>query len=342
LKFFVAVPFTATANGNESGFVQLDWRQSQKQKEKDAASLSPQLSNGTQKMVSNGPTQRRKQPQQKQQGQQQESPPGELSNGDVASTKAEASSWSWGEYLKRLWKRGSWEWYLAVCDIPLLSKYSFLPLISLPSSEQMGALHKTAEHFRDIGATVKYISFEELETAHWFDLWSVAMNDATASPFVDVISDGKEKINVLAEFGKWIIGLSDHTLPALCLAFFERLFWLSPKKRLDRLRGQLNALKEKLNELLGEDGVLLVPTLPMVAPIHHLPLLHFSDCAYTGIFNMLELPATAVPTGLGQSTQMPTGLQIVGGSRKDALTIAVAIHLQESGLAQSIVPTPNP
>jgi len=60
---------------------------------------------------------------------------------------------------------------------------------------------------------------------------------------------------------------------------------------------------------LGDDGVLLVPPSTACAPHHHQPLTKQLDFAYTGIFNVLGLPATQVPLGLG-SLGLPLGVQV--------------------------------
>jgi fatty acid amide hydrolase 2 len=50
---------------------------------------------------------------------------------------------------------------------------------------------------------------------------------------------------------------------------------------------------------------------------------------YQGVFNVLELPATAIPLGLGRGG-LPLGLQAVGPHCGDHLTIAVALALEDA------------
>ena len=48
----------------------------------------------------------------------------------------------------------------------------------------------------------------------------------------------------------------------------------------------------------------------------------------------MELPATAVPTGLS-ADGLPVGVQVVGGFCCDEVTIAVAIALEAAGAARA-------
>jgi fatty acid amide hydrolase 2 len=50
---------------------------------------------------------------------------------------------------------------------------------------------------------------------------------------------------------------------------------------------------------------------------------------YTAIFNVLELPVTQVPLGIGKRG-LPLGVQVVGAHGNDHLTIAVARELEKS------------
>ena len=72
------------------------------------------------------------------------------------------------------------------------------------------------------------------------------------------------------------------------------------------------------------------------APRHHENLLRFTDAAQTGLFNVMELPATAVPLGTG-SGHLPLGCQVVAGFGHDRLSLAVAIALEREGVARSVV-----
>ena len=189
---------------------------------------------------------------------------------------------------------------------------------------------------RRTGRAVERVRLDKMDRC--FDIWGAALQTANPVAFAKVISEGKPReVSPVMELAKWLLTGghgSDHTLPAIALALTENLAKLTPQrnKELDKLN---SALRDEINALLGNDGVLLFPSLPTPAPTHGpLPnLLRFADYAACGIFNTLELPATAVPMGLSDEG-LPTGLQIVAANGCDHLTIATALALEEDGAAR--------
>ncbi len=121
---------------------------------------------------------------------------------------------------------------------------------------------------------------------------------------------------------------SPHTLPLLVLTLLEQFPNLATGQRKHFVQlGQ--QLKQQLNEILGDDGVLVMPVFPEVAPRHGAPIFKpfdFVDCA---IVNAMELPATAVPMGLNAGG-IPTGIQVVANQDCDHLSIACALALEQA------------
>jgi fatty acid amide hydrolase 2 len=86
-------------------------------------------------------------------------------------------------------------------------------------------------------------------------------------------------------------------------------------------------LDEQFQSILGNDGVFLYPSHPILAPYHNEPIFYPFNFAYTGIFNALGYPVTQVPLGLSKDG-FPLGLQVAGTMNNDRLTIAVAGELE--------------
>lgn len=154
-----------------------------------------------------------------------------------------------------------------------------------------------------------------------FEIWSALMKAAEPEPFAAQLGQGRP-ISVLGELAKWSFGRSVHTLPALALALLE-----SVPTATQRYVEQCAELRAELLEALGEDGVLLYPPYPRVAPRHNRPLLRPFDFAYCGIFNVLGFPSTQVPLGLN-AEGLPLGTQVIAAPGQDARTIAVAQALE--------------
>ena len=91
-------------------------------------------------------------------------------------------------------------------------------------------------------------------------------------------------------------------------------------------------LRDDLELLLGDDGVLVYPTHSTPAPYHGQPLMKMLttafNFAYTGIFNMTGNPVTQVPLGLG-SWGVPLGVQLVCGHNQDRLGLALALEVEK-------------
>ena len=141
---------------------------------------------------------------------------------------------------------------------------------------------------------------------------------------------GGVPVNPLKELLYWLVQFPRHTLPAIGLGILEKSapnpdFVTAMRERCDELR-------QEFTDLLGDDGVFLYPTHPLPAPYHNQPLTLINNFAYTGIFNVLGLPVTAVPMGLTPEKEggVPIGIQVVAAKYNDHLTLAVAQELENA------------
>lgn len=194
-----------------------------------------------------------------------------------------------------------------------------------PDADQMGARDRAVQALMARGARVEAVHLPLMAKAR--DLWTAMLATAGSEhTFADHLFGSRSPVPALKEFGKLALKRSDHTFPLVVLALFERLPELTPA-RTAKLRAEALTLKVQLEDLLGDDGVLITPTYPTVAPKHHkalLPPFNFVNCA---VFNALSLPVTAVPTGLN-AAGVPTGVQVVAKEGNDHLTLAAALALE--------------
>ena len=145
--------------------------------------------------------------------------------------------------------------------------------------------------------------------------------------FCHLLGNCVEPINPLVELFYWLTGRPRHTLPAIGLGLAEKVK-NSPEID-DWMRKTRDSLLKDLEDMLGDDGVFLYPTHPLPAPYHNQPLVVLFNFAYTGVFNVLGVPVTAVPMGLCNEG-VPIGIQVVGSRHRDRLTIAVAAELEKA------------
>jgi len=200
------------------------------------------------------------------------------------------------------------------------------------------AQKRVVDALENEGIQVQSKEFKLMSKA--FTIWSSMLSEVQKFSFADIMSEGLEEGTFWPyyEFFKFLLtvgALSRFTLPALGLAVTDSMKEFTPKLHQAHLEFGAQ-LRDEMNRFLGDDGVLIFPSLPRVAP-HHGPmpnLLRFAEFGATGIFNVLELPATAVPTGLSTEEKVPTGVQIVAANGNDHLTLAVAEHLERLGVCR--------
>jgi fatty acid amide hydrolase 2 len=164
-------------------------------------------------------------------------------------------------------------------------------------------------------------------------LWAARLHYEDGTPYKALMAGGPDETPVDArrELLRALLGRSRHTLPSILLGVLEDLAESRPGSRGDRfLRRQLERgreVKAALEAMLGDDGVMLFPSHPRVAPRHNVPLLHPFAWVHTALFNVLEVPVTQVPLGLDRRG-LPLGVQVVAGPGRDHLGVAVARFLE--------------
>ncbi|MBX3229488.1 MAG: amidase [Labilithrix sp.] len=185
---------------------------------------------------------------------------------------------------------------------------------------------RAARALEAAGARVERRALPSLKRS--IEIWS-AMLDAGGGPsFYESMAAGGDLV-VARELAKLPLGRSRFTFPGLMLCLIERVPKLLGERRGAELVTLGRELRAELDALLGDDGVLLFPSYPTVAPRHIVPLLVPLKWVYTAIFNVLELPVTQVPLGLDER-DLPVGVQVAAAHGADHRTIAVALALEQA------------
>lgn len=82
-----------------------------------------------------------------------------------------------------------------------------------------------------------------------------------------------------------------------------------------------------LQELLGDRGVLFLPTFHTSALCFHTSLVNITGIDNLLLFNVLGFPATHVPMGLNVRG-MPVGFQVIAAPYQDKLCLQIAAELE--------------
>lgn len=192
-----------------------------------------------------------------------------------------------------------------------------------PSNDLQSAMKKAITHLQSItGETVRPAKLTG--TDYSIKMWRYW---ATQEPttFSELLGDGV-KVNALGELGKYLTGKSDFTLAALYPLIDEQLL---PKEKASKIRKLTQQCEDELNELLGDDGILLYHNTMYPAPFHYQALFKLYNFSYWALFNVLHVPATQVPLGLNDDG-LPLGIQVVATKNRDRHCIAVAEELERA------------
>jgi fatty acid amide hydrolase 2 len=152
------------------------------------------------------------------------------------------------------------------------------------------------------------------------------------TPFGPKLAYPNTSFNAPLELAKWTVGCSKHTLPAMLYAVLSNLPAWTPSRTARFVQEGHDMKAHLVDSVFGSENanaVLLFPPHPTVAPKHDWPLRRVYNWLYTGIWNVMEMPATQVPLGLG-SLGVPLGIQVVGMPHYDHLTIAMALELEKA------------
>ncbi len=168
--------------------------------------------------------------------------------------------------------------------------------------------------------------FDPTRLAKGFGVWSSMLTLSGSDPYKVLLGDGRA-IHPVLELFKMLVGRSDHTLMGAAMAALEPVTHWQPK-RVARFIELGRAMQAEVEDVLGDDGVLLYPPYTTLAPRHHMAKLRPFDAMCTGLFNVLEFPGTAMPVSFDHGP-VPVSVQILGARGQDHLTLAVAKALED-------------
>ncbi len=189
--------------------------------------------------------------------------------------------------------------------------------------ENRRTVREATEALRARGARVEPLQTPRMKKA--FEIWAAMMATGGGPDYATILGDGTP-ISPAKELLRLALGRSHHTLPALVIAGLEQLTARLPST-VDKAIAEGHALRDELERVLGPRGVILHPPYSRPAPRHRGPILTPFDFVCTGLFNVLELPSTVVPTGFSNAG-LPRAVQVIGARGHDHLTVAVASALE--------------
>ncbi|XP_045477712.1 fatty-acid amide hydrolase 2 [Harmonia axyridis] len=198
-----------------------------------------------------------------------------------------------------------------------------------PVNKEIRALFRRVSTYLEKAYMSKIKKLEIKDFKRSAEIWLACMKTANGPSFQQQLTNMEGDLNMPLELLKWCLRCSNHTFIALCTAIAENTGVEHGGEAHTKLIGFRDKLKEELIEILGENGVLIYPTHPTVAPFHNEPIFKPLNFSYTSIINVLGLPATHIPMGLN-SEGIPMGLQVIAAPNNDRLCLAMAIEFEKA------------
>ena len=130
---------------------------------------------------------------------------------------------------------------------------------------------------------------------------------------------GQKPISVIGELIKIALRSSKCTFPAVGTAMMESMSGLVEERNKTFLV-MIKDLRKRIEDKLGDDGVLICPVFPTPAPLHTHIWLKLPGIGYSAIFNMLHFPATILPI-FHRPDGVPVCVQVVAKRGGDHLTL---------------------
>lgn len=201
-------------------------------------------------------------------------------------------------------------------------------LVTKVDSDIRDVLKKVVKHFKDeVKADVTKVQIEKFKFAS--TLWLAMMKFKGSPGVLSTVTNIKGFLNIGIELIKWLFGQSTHTLVAILSILTEQSGVQYGTPEYHNLEKQKKELIKQVEDMLGTNGVLIYPTHPTVAPYHGETIIRAMNFSYTSIINILGLPSTSIPLGLGREG-VPLGLQVIAGVNQDRLCLAVATELEKA------------
>ncbi|KAJ1965350.1 Fatty-acid amide hydrolase 2 [Dipsacomyces acuminosporus] len=200
-------------------------------------------------------------------------------------------------------------------------------LISSVDSGVRDAVVSAANYLgeRAVGAANVVFS-EPLPGSDDIAYWYLPYISTGEIPFVKRLGgEGRREFSAIRELIPFMSGRSDFTGNAFLLSLFNII---GGRQERDDVAPHVSKMRAHVEELLGDNGVLLFPPHPTTAQPHGVSYLNNPNFIYTGIFNILGFPVTEVPLGLNKNG-LPVGVQVVARNGEDLKSIAVAIQLSK-------------
>jgi fatty acid amide hydrolase 2 len=206
---------------------------------------------------------------------------------------------------------------------------------SRADKEIQQAVMQAADIFKSRGSTIRVARKNLFE--HSLLVWYAEVMDLFFGKHLTYVFGNGKDISLFRQFMLTARGKSEITFPAL-LACSADKFLRSAKPYIKGKYIRISqSLRKEVAEMLGDQGILLMPVYPTTAPKHNHMLRRPFDWSYTSWLNCLGFPATVVPIKMSQAG-LPIAIQVISNSMNDHRSIDAARILEQYLKENKILP----
>ena len=208
------------------------------------------------------------------------------------------------------------------------------PLAASCNEDILEGLQKAAHHLASCssdGHGPEKVVFDEFK--HGFSLWAA---EASTEPDVPSMArclrdghDDESELNPTVELAKKVFNTSEHTVNSIVASTMEKFAPAYGTRSNKIITTRAAELRRKFYELVGDNGVLLVPSHPEPAPKHNTTFLKVCNISYTSVTTVLQAPITQCPLGMSKEG-LPYGVQVIAKPLNDRLCLACALELERA------------
>ncbi|RZC37654.1 fatty-acid amide hydrolase 2-B, partial [Asbolus verrucosus] len=132
-----------------------------------------------------------------------------------------------------------------------------------------------------------------------------------------------------SELLRFLCGKSIYEFTSICYGVLRRNLGLIPAQLMKKINAYIDKLRKEFLKVLGDDGVLIMPTNPCEAAYHGDIYRRLFNNGYCSIFNALGFPVTNCPIKFSKNG-LPLGIQVVAARNMDRLTLSIAEEIEKS------------
>ncbi|XP_075742904.1 fatty-acid amide hydrolase 2-A [Rhipicephalus microplus] len=197
--------------------------------------------------------------------------------------------------------------------------------ISRVTSDMRLAVRQVTQHFSvEHGLEANLLQLPEMRFCmdEWFKV--IALKNPT--PLAETFRPGG--FNTLAELLRHLVGAGRHTLAALVASKVAPLHPFRSEREAQAFIASIENARDRFEEMLGEDGVLVLPASTSAAPFHNQEFLFLDSTGMTALFSLFKVPVTVCPV-MRSPGDLPLCVQIVAKRGNDRLCLAVAREIEK-------------